>query len=95
MDEKVCAFDDVCNDVSARALGSRDNLFDLGADFAGTLVPRGTIVVKLIDKLSRKTRPDAKALSHGPWHVYSIVTGARLSLLTRSTSSLNGSMPAS
>lgn len=41
---------------AVRNLGSRDNLFDLGADFAGMVVPGGTIVVKLIDKLSRKTQ---------------------------------------
>lgn len=39
---------------AVRALGNRDALFDLGADFAGLVVPGGTIVVKLIDKLSRK-----------------------------------------
>lgn len=39
---------------AVRALGSRDALFDLGADFAGLVVPGGTIVVKLIDKLSKK-----------------------------------------
>lgn len=39
---------------AVRKLGSRDNLFDLGADFAGLVVPGGTIVVKLIDKLSKK-----------------------------------------
>ena len=37
-----------------RAIGNRDALFDLGADFAGLVVPGGTIVVKLIDKLSKK-----------------------------------------
>lgn len=41
---------------AVRSLGSRDNLFDLGADFAGMVVPGGTIVVKLIDKLSRKVQ---------------------------------------
>jgi len=39
---------------AVRALGNRDALFDLGADFAGMVVPGGTIVVKLIDKLSKK-----------------------------------------
>ena len=39
---------------AVRKLGSRDALFDLGADFAGMVVPGGTIVVKLIDKLSKK-----------------------------------------
>jgi hypothetical protein len=39
---------------AVRSLGNRDTLFDLGADFAGMVVPGGTIVVKLIDKLSRK-----------------------------------------
>ena len=39
---------------AVRALGNRDALFDLGADFAGLVVPGGTIVVKLIDKLSKK-----------------------------------------
>lgn len=39
---------------AVRRLGSRDALFDLGADFAGMVVPGGTIVVKLIDKLSKK-----------------------------------------
>lgn len=38
---------------AVRRLGSRDALFDLGADFAGMVVPGGTVVVKLIDKLSR------------------------------------------
>lgn len=38
---------------AVRKLGSRDALFDLGADFAGLVLPGGTIVVKLIDKLSR------------------------------------------
>ena len=38
---------------AVRKLGSRDALFDLGADFAGMVLPGGTIVVKLIDKLSR------------------------------------------
>ena len=36
-----------------RKLGSRDALFDLGADFAGLVLPGGSIVVKLVDKLSR------------------------------------------
>ncbi|HET7612182.1 MAG TPA: hypothetical protein VFK29_10405 [Rhodanobacteraceae bacterium] len=40
---------------AVRRLGNRDTLFDLGADFAGIVVPGGTIVVKLIDKLSKKT----------------------------------------
>jgi hypothetical protein len=40
---------------AVRRLGNRDTLFDLGADFAGMVVPGGTIVVKLIDKLSKKT----------------------------------------
>jgi hypothetical protein len=39
---------------AVRALTNRDALFDLGADFAGMVVPGGTIVVKLIDKLSKK-----------------------------------------
>jgi len=39
---------------AVRKLGNRDALFDLGADFAGMVVPGGTIVVKLIDKLSKK-----------------------------------------
>lgn len=39
---------------AVRGLGNRDTLFDLGADFAGMVVPGGTIVVKLIDKLSKK-----------------------------------------
>jgi hypothetical protein len=39
---------------AVRKLGDRDALFDIGADFAGMVVPGGTIVVKLIDKLSRK-----------------------------------------
>ncbi|MGH8232625.1 MAG: hypothetical protein ACREPU_00290 [Rhodanobacteraceae bacterium] len=39
---------------AVRSLGNRDTLFDLGADFAGMVVPGGTIVVKLIDKLSKK-----------------------------------------
>lgn len=39
---------------AVRKLGNRDALFDLGADFAGLVVPGGTIVVKLIDKLSKK-----------------------------------------
>ncbi len=38
---------------AVRKLGSRDALFDLGADFAGLVLPGGTIVVKLIDKLSK------------------------------------------
>ncbi|HXS73148.1 MAG TPA: hypothetical protein VN725_03825 [Rhodanobacteraceae bacterium] len=38
---------------AVRKLGSRDALFDLGADFAGMVLPGGTIMVKLIDKLSR------------------------------------------
>lgn len=38
---------------AVRKLGSRDALFDLGADFAGMVLPGGTIVVKLIDKLSK------------------------------------------
>jgi hypothetical protein len=38
---------------AVRKLGNRDTLFDLGADFAGMVLPGGTIVVKLIDKLSR------------------------------------------
>ena len=39
---------------AVRKLGNRDALFDLGADVAGMVLPGGTIVVKLIDKLSRK-----------------------------------------
>ncbi len=39
---------------AVRRLGNRDALFDLGADFAGLVVPGGTIVVKLIDRLSKK-----------------------------------------
>ena len=39
---------------AVRALSSRDNLFDLGADFAGMVVPGGTIVVKLTDKLPKR-----------------------------------------
>lgn len=78
-----------------RALGSRDALFDPGADFAGMVVPGD---VKPIDKLSMKILGRC-ATRHARlcWRgrVYRIVTGARLSLLTRSTSSLNGSMPAS
>ncbi|HET6911960.1 MAG TPA: hypothetical protein VFH71_01310 [Rhodanobacteraceae bacterium] len=38
---------------AVRKLGSRDALFDLGADFAGMVLPGGTIMVKLIDKLSK------------------------------------------
>lgn len=38
---------------AARKLGSRDALFDFGADFAGMVLPGGTIMVKLIDKLSK------------------------------------------
>lgn len=38
---------------AVRKLGSRETLFDLGADFAGMVLPGGTIMVKLIDKLSR------------------------------------------
>lgn len=36
-----------------RKLGSRDALFDLGADFAGLVLPGGSIMVKLIDKISK------------------------------------------
>ncbi len=39
---------------AVRKLGNRDALFDIGADFAGMVVPGGTIVVKLIDKLSKR-----------------------------------------
>ncbi|HEX6613788.1 MAG TPA: hypothetical protein VF022_08000 [Rhodanobacteraceae bacterium] len=38
---------------AVRKLGSREALFDLGADFAGMVLPGGTIMVKLIDKLSK------------------------------------------
>lgn len=80
-----------------RALGSRDALLDLGAHFAGMAMPGGG-GVKPIDKLSMKILGRC-ATRHARlcWRgrVYRIVTGARLSLLTRSTSSLNGSMPAS
>lgn len=41
---------------AVRKLGSRETLFDLGADFAGMVLPGGTIVVKLIDKLSRSEK---------------------------------------
>lgn len=39
---------------AVRKLGNRDNLFDLGAEVAGMVVPGGSIVIKLIDKLSKK-----------------------------------------
>ncbi|MEO7148373.1 MAG: hypothetical protein ABIY40_00285 [Rhodanobacteraceae bacterium] len=38
---------------AVRKLGSRDSLFDLGADFAGLVLPGGSIMVKLIDKISK------------------------------------------
>lgn len=38
---------------AVRKLGSRDALFDLGADFAGLVLPGGSIMAKLIDKISK------------------------------------------
>lgn len=39
---------------SVRSLGSRDVLFDFGAEFASLIVPGGSIVIKLVDRLSHK-----------------------------------------